>query len=1198
MSTKASSQFFAIRRPFLYAIITTVVIGVAFAFYVNSDIRRDVFNELEHEIAENLSLRQDALTRQLANWQHQVRFLHSTPPVQGIVRAYENGRIDPYDGTTYELWRSRLQIIFKGYIEHDPNITQIRYIFAPEQGREIVRVHRKYGVIRVVPDSELQRKSDKKYYTESAQLSPDALYLSTINLNREYGKVEYPHIKTIRIAKAIFNNQGEFSGILIVNYNAEVLLGQLRHNLSNDYQTYLLNSIGEFIIGPAPELEFSADLGQQHSWQKYFVLAEEQPSSAKLATLYSTLANEKIYYQEHNIFLGNTEPHEFLTLIVAAQQSAIEQEISARTTLAYTSILFSVFIISLILLAADIYVRKKLMLLEAKSEYEAIIRNSNDAIVGMDISGKVKSWNTSAEHTFGYTQGYVTGKSIFELIIPSESSILTAQTLKAIFQGGVVEPFDFKAKTHCGKLIDVSINLSPIVSNKNQVTGVAGIFRDITQQKQIESQIIELNNSLEHQVQERTAELEQAKDKAIAASNAKSEFVANISHEIRTPMNAILGLAYLLKEQDLPQATLTMVKKIHHAGTSLLGIINDLLDFSKIEASRLTLENIPFQLSDVIDNLANIMSSSVGNKSVEVIVSAPPKDAEFLMGDPLRLGQVLINLVGNALKFTERGEVAFSVKLIEKIADDSQVKLRFSVRDTGVGIPKDKQKQIFSAFSQADSTTTRHFGGTGLGLAISKKLVTLMGGELNLTSEPGKGSEFYFELVFEVSDPQKSSVPEMMHQRVLIAEDNSTTRASVMDICSSLGWYAEDTDSAKTAIQLIRDNQDDPFDILLLDYHLHKCDGLSVIRAIKQEFANLDITIILLVAPNCRDTVYNEHTDQLVDLVLTKPVTTSSLYDVIIEAKNVQGQIQSSANLAKNSKNRLSAVQILVVDDSAINREVAQSILAGEGAIVETAEDGAQALTQIKQRSQPFDVILMDIQMPVMDGYQATKEIRALPVYNTTPIIALSAGAFKSQQDAADEAGMNAFVSKPFEVNKLVEEILRFRQASQTSLEHSPTTQGIGNDNANLDKVQCMEQSVIPERLTSETSILESKPLIDVNDALSRWQNPDIYQQQLTLFLQVHREDPQLLTEAFKQVNFQQAREIAHKLKGSAGTLSLIALADIAEVLEMSAYQKNNAVEALLLKFSTTMGLSVKAINNYIEQGNMINNGYSPDKNC
>ncbi|MCG9682463.1 response regulator [Vibrio sp. Isolate23] len=1155
-----------LKSSLLLVLCVTIGLCIALAFGAKEYISQQATAQYASDLANELSSRQNTLQRKLNDWQRQISFLYSTPPIQGIVRADENAGVDPFDGTTSQLWIDRLNTIFKGYIENNSDIFQIRYIGVKNKGMEIVRVDRAGGSAEIVPSNKLQNKSKSDYYQAGTKLLPNEIYKSGINLNREYGKVSFPYTKTIRFLYPVHDDKGQLFGLLVINYYADALLDLFSENLNSDIQAYILNSRGEFLLGPDSNMEMATDLGHQHTWDSYFSdsVANLYPSNALYSE--SELLQDEIMFTQKNIELGRLEEHRWIRLVLLTPLSVIEQSIANQSLPLYAVLAVLFILISGFLFVAHIFLNKKFTLLDTQSEFEAIVKNSYDAVIGVDRNGIVKSWNHAAETIFGFTASYAQGKNLFELVFSHDSAQPMQRKLIDIFAGGVVDSFDAVANKRNGDKLDVSITLSPIVNKDNAISGVAGIMRDVTEQKKTASKLLEVNESLEQTVLDRTSELRLAKDKAIAANKAKGDFVANISHEIRTPMNAILGLAYLLKKQELSPQSLDMVKRIHDAGKSLLGIINDILDFSKIEANRLEIENVPFRLTEVIDNVASIMSTAVGSKPVEVVISALPPEAEFLKGDPLRLRQILINLASNALKFTDEGEVVLKVESVGELTNQGKTKLRFSVTDTGIGIPPEKQKHIFSEFSQADSSTTRTYGGTGLGLTISKKLTSLMGGELQLTSEFGKGSEFYFELPFEVNNKEGNSLPSMVYQRLLIVEQHPTTRELLCDIASSIGWQVNSAGCGQDALKLINEKGVDHYDAVLIDYQLPESGGIPVARAVKGLSEEVNLTVILIISPHLVDSI-DEQSNRVIDVVLAKPVTSSSLYNAVLSAnKRLVEKTSNDRQLAsfKRLKNR----SILVVDDSEINREVAQTILEDEGASITTAQNGQEAVDMLVQSPEAFDLVLMDIQMPVLDGYQATAKIRSIPTLVDLPVIALSAGAFKVHQQNAKNAGMSSFVSKPFDVEQLIEEVLKWTPKQENSEKVDVVDTKLDQSHADNNPVNQGDSY--------------SSLVLNITQGLKVWKREDNYLKQLQSFVSNHADAAQRLEEHTLKHQWASARSLLHKLRGVAGALCMNELMEVSGQAELEIELSESISDKALDSINRSLARSIEEAQAYI----------------
>lgn len=650
-------------------------------------------------------------------------------------------------------------------------------------------------------------------------------------------------------------------------------------------------------------------------------------------------------------------------------------------------------------------------------------------------------------------------------------------------------------------------------------------------------------------------DLAERANQAQAANKAKSHFLANMSHEIRTPMNAILGLAYLLEQSQLTDDAMELVRKIRVAGRSLLGIINDILDFSKIEAGRLEVEHAPFHLSDVLDNLAAIMSINTADKDLEVVINPPPFMIDQLYGDALRLEQVLINLTGNAIKFTDEGHVDLSVAVIDE--NQQQITLRFSVRDTGIGITPEKQAEIFAPFNQADVSTTRRFGGTGLGLTISRWLVEKMGGEIGVISVFGSGSEFWFTLTLDKAEGGLISAPQMSRLDVLIADDNPIARDALCNSVTALGWKAYTVNSGEAALNHILAKTVTtpcPNQVIVLDWKMPGMDGLATARAIRDSIKERGDPIIIMVTAYSRDQLAALPDSKLADAVLSKPVTTSGLYNAVSQAIAARDGNGIASTIAVSHGQRLSQVRLLVVDDSDINREVAQRIFAAEGALVSLANDGQQALNWLQSHPGQVDIVLMDVQMPIMDGYEATRRIRRDPSLAKLPIIAVTAGAFKTQEDAARDAGMNDFIPKPFDVESAIALILKL--SGRRSPIGAATTSGDSGLRAN--------------------SAQPNAAVLNVEQGLAVWQDPTIYQQYLRKFAHDYANSAAEMAKLDRAA----AAGLAHKLKGAAGTLALNSVAELAHEADRVLNSDENA-EDILHRLQTALESALAAIAAY-----------------
>jgi PAS domain S-box-containing protein len=511
--------------------------------------------------------------------------------------------------------------------------------------------------------------------------------------------------------------------------------------------------------------------------------------------------------------------------------------------------------------------------------------------------------------------------------------------------------------------------------------------------------------------------LVQALRAAEQASRAKGEFLANMSHEIRTPMNAILGLARLLEEAPLARRELGYVDRMKTAGRSLLAMLNDVLDFSRAESGQMALEHTPFRLDDVLDSIAVLAATNAWDKGIEPVFAVAPQVPMLLAGDPMRLEQVLLNLMGNAVKFTDQGEVVLAIRVVEH--DGERVRLAFAVRDTGIGIAAGQQQRMFEAFSQGDSSTSRKYGGTGLGLAIARRLVDLMGGVLRVRSEPGSGAEFSFEIGFDVVAGAAPALPEPAAAlTVLVADDNPAACAALADACAGFGWQVDRAPRGTDALALLRGAR--RYDLAFIDSAMPDLDGATLLSYARDDRAQALPRCALLAADPERARLDALAAGLQVDAILAKPVTPRALREALAQ---MRGSRKAAPPAAAPLAGRLLGARVLLVEDNLINQEVASYILVHAGARVDVAASGQAAVSMLAAGAR-YDVVLMDLQMPVMNGFEAAVAIRALG-FSGLPIVAMTANAMDEDRQRALAAGMNAHLTKPIDVDRLVDKLAR-----------------------------------------------------------------------------------------------------------------------------------------------------------------------------
>ncbi len=648
-----------------------------------------------------------------------------------------------------------------------------------------------------------------------------------------------------------------------------------------------------------------------------------------------------------------------------------------------------------------------------------ILESSHDAFIEMDRHGVVCDWNRAAQQTFGWTRAEAVGKDLADLIIPVDSREAHRRGMARFVQTGdgpvLGKRIELMALHRSGTHFMVEITISALKEGDDY--RFTAFLHSITERKQVE------------------ADLLAAKQQAESASLAKSEFLANMSHEIRTPMNAILGMLQLVHQTSLNTRQLDYIDKTEAAAKTLLGILNDILDFSKVEAGKMTLDPHPFEIDKLLGNIGVILSASVGGKDVEVLFDVDPTLPKWIVGDALRLQQVLINLAGNALKFTARGEVVVSVRVCPPAQDGVQ-RMHMAVRDSGIGIAPDQLDSIFEGFSQAETSTTRRFGGTGLGLAISQRLVRLMGGELAVDSTPGVGSNFHFTIPFEPwegpTEAPRVERETLRGLRVLAVDDNASAREVMKGLLESFGWHVDLAASGAEALGMLEGYQlaKQHVDVVLIDWRMPGIDGWDTSLHIRSLFPEGHMPLIVMVTAHGRDLLAQRQAEfpLVLDGFLVKPVTASILYDTVADAHAGRSRDVVPKLLQLPRSQRLAGLRLLVAEDNLTNQQVARELLQSEGATVVIADTGLAAIAAIAtlaaSKDAPFDVVLMDIQMPEMDGYTATREIRNRLGLRDLPIIAMTANAMGTDRTAALEAGMNDHVAKPFDLTHLINVIL------------------------------------------------------------------------------------------------------------------------------------------------------------------------------
>lgn len=743
--------------------------------------------------------------------------------------------------------------------------------------------------------------------------------------------------------------------------------------------------------------------------------------------------------------------------------------------------------------------------------------------------------------------------------------IVLSYLLTLLLQRIILSPL-LKLERHANQVAethDFSARLTP--PGRDEVGSLYLAFNHLIERiQQREDEILSLNRSLETKVAERTRELEIARDKADQASHSKSEFLANMSHEIRTPINAITGFTTLALRTELDTKQAGYLERIHSAAQGLLRIINDLLDFSKIEAGHLDMERIPFQLNEVIDSVLASVAAQAEQKGLELLLEVAPDVPPQLLGDPLRLGQVLINLCNNALKFTEHGEVEVRV-LLEQRTQHS-VRLRFSVRDTGIGLSPEQAGKLFQAFTQADTSTTRKFGGTGLGLVISQRLVEMMNGRIWLDSEAGRGTTFFFEVELGLSTASEvhssALLPDDLYgQPALVVDDNANARKILLAQLVAMGMNARAVDSGAAALAVLRaaSAAGRPYPLVLMDWKMPGLDGIAATRAIRSDPSIADTPVVIMVTAYGREqSITAPENANLFESVLLKPVTPELLVATLCRALStgVDGAGAERAP-ALTRRKRLQGVRLLLVEDNPINQQLAQELLEQEGAQVQVAGNGRLALQVLDSCGIDwFDAALVDLQMPEMDGYETTRRIRLMPGGARLPLIAMTAHAMLEERERCLQAGMKDHIAKPIDPELLMLKLAQWIGAERLASAAS-------------------RQSAMPApaALAAPVGLPAALPGIDVASGIARCMGDVRLLRDLLIQFRMHYSDAATqMMQLCAAERFSDAYMLAHSMKGAAANLGAPDLSEAAGRLE-DALQGQGGVDLapLLARFAEVL---------------------------
>ncbi len=1110
------------------------IFGLFAVYFFEGHVKNDVLGSIDQEFTETQERLKEIVTSSITESKSDLRFLYSTPPISGLPRAEFNDGIDPYDGTTYNQWKERLETIFIGFMENNLAIEQLRVIAVTAEGKELIRVQRVGASVEAVPDYSLQAKSGEPYFLPSSQLETNQIYMSSLTLNKEFGEVVFPYQPMLRFSIPIFSDKGKRYAFLIMNVNANSLINNLKQTVFDYSELIISSSEGDFVYHPIEEYQFSRDLNPDITWDKLY---KQKIQYQGLYTVEPKLnPNLQFYVHSEKVQTRPGNKYGYINFSLLVPDKHIEALINEKRIITYSFLVAVIALTSVLLIMFYRNATRSQLLAEARREASAIVDGSIDAIVGLNLDGELTSVNNTAERLLSISKVTALGKLAkdveFLSKLPIHTYVTDIKSSKSQIKDELSEQFGETT-------LHYAISVSPVFSEHNALIGLALIIRDITKEKDAEIKVKRLNTELEAKVRKRTQALAEAKDDAIKHSDIKSAFISNISHELRTPLNGVIGTLNILKREKLSDKSRNLVEMMDLSASNLNLLINDILDLSKIEAGKLDLNLKTINLQLLIERLVESSAIRAFDKGLNVYLDTSDLNCENIKTDPLRLSQILNNLISNAIKFTDTGYIKVTVsseRISEKLHD-----LKVKVQDTGIGIAPSTQGQLFDAFQQASTAISEKFGGSGLGLSICKQLCQLMDGDISVSSTLNQGSTFTFNIKVRCNG-ENFQVTEKCYENkaILVASSNQNIWEVLDKTISLLGGIVNTCSMAE-----LGEHKNKAFDYVFLDYEDDTTNNIgSIIEVLSEN--NKSAQFITFHQPG------NPLPKGIASKVsqITKPITQTELvqvagYEVPKSEPLYLLSETSTFEVTDDVTEQLKDCTVLIVDDNEINIEVAKGVLEELPINILTASNGQDAIELLNHfniNEKQINCILMDCQMPILDGYQVCEKIRtgkAGESFINIPIIAMTASAMAGEKEKCLAVGMSDYVSKPIDALLVLEKIVKW---SLSSYDGQPKAMPHGESERKEEKLWDREQALT--RLLNKEVLLNKICEVFVVKAPIKVQE---------------------LIEQHKKGNIEEVRQIAHALKGMCGEISANKLRELFSDIEVIAEKGNLDIGAQLI---------------------------------